>query len=240
MAVKDITKAIFKILYLRSDNSLEVNGQILSQLFQVGGNHEMWHKDALNAGEFKLIRSHVKSDVRTISERIFVFVHMIAYKDENVKFSIFRFIVWVIPIERPREDEKNETFPDSEGFISKEKLHTQIWLDCICTCALYCLPWWKLSSTSANSVAMTPKALCNGSNYFFFRCLLICVTHFMNSECKNLTFLLWKAVIGDESKRSPVLTQTFAWLLIYLTSPSLNVSLCQVSCFPPTSNNFYA
>ena len=93
MAVKDITKAIFKILYLRSDNSLEVNGEILSQLFQVGGNHEMWHKDALNAGEFKLIRSHVKSDVRTISRRIFVCVHMIAYKDENVKFFIFRFIV---------------------------------------------------------------------------------------------------------------------------------------------------
>ena len=90
MAVKDITKAILKILYLRSDNSLEVNGQILSQLFQVGGNYEIWHKDAVNAREFKLIRSHVKSDVRTISGGIFVFVHMIAYKDENVKFFDFQ------------------------------------------------------------------------------------------------------------------------------------------------------
>ena len=43
-----------------------IDGQILSQLFLVGGNHEIWHKDAFKGREFKLIRNHVKSDVRTI------------------------------------------------------------------------------------------------------------------------------------------------------------------------------
>ena len=50
-----------------SKNSQEINHQILSQLFRVGGNHESWLKDAFEDGELKLIRSHVKSDVRTIS-----------------------------------------------------------------------------------------------------------------------------------------------------------------------------
>ena len=38
-----------------------------------GGNQEIWHKDPLKGGEFKLIRSHVKSDVRSISGEIYVF-----------------------------------------------------------------------------------------------------------------------------------------------------------------------
>ena len=45
--------------------------------------------------------------------------------------SIFKFIVRVTSPESPREDKKNETFPDSEGFICKEKQDIQIWLDCI-------------------------------------------------------------------------------------------------------------
>ena len=50
-----------------STNSVEVNlPTILSLLLQVGGNHEIWHKDAFKGGEFKLTRSHVKSDFRTI------------------------------------------------------------------------------------------------------------------------------------------------------------------------------
>ena len=36
--------------------------------------------------EFKFIGSHLKSDFRTISGVIFVFVHMFACTDENVKF----------------------------------------------------------------------------------------------------------------------------------------------------------
>ena len=34
------------------------------KLFKVGGNHETWHKDALRDGGVKLIRSHVKVDVK--------------------------------------------------------------------------------------------------------------------------------------------------------------------------------
>ena len=67
-------------------NSPEANGLILSQLFQVRGNHEIWHKDAFRGGIVKLVRSRVKSDVRTISGRILFFVYMFASKDENVKF----------------------------------------------------------------------------------------------------------------------------------------------------------
>ena len=121
--------------------SPEVNGPILSQLFQVGGNHEIWDKDAFEGGEFKLFSSHVKSDVRTISGRGFIFfVHMFACKDENVKFFNLQVYCMSYIIERPRENEKNETFPNSEVLICKEKLDTQIWLDCIRACALHCFP----------------------------------------------------------------------------------------------------
>ena len=51
----------------------------------MGGNHLICHKDFFKAGESKLIRSHVKSDVRTISGDLF-FVYMFACKDEHVKF----------------------------------------------------------------------------------------------------------------------------------------------------------
>ena len=50
-------------------------------------------------------------------------------------FSIFRFIVRVTQIERPRENEKSEIFPESEVFICKEKLDTQICLQHPLTCS---------------------------------------------------------------------------------------------------------
>ena len=36
------------------------------------------------------------------------------------------FIIWVTPVDRPQENEKNKTFPDSKGFIHEEKLDFQI------------------------------------------------------------------------------------------------------------------
>ena len=60
--------------------------QFFSQMFQVGGNHEMWHKDTFKGGEFKLIRRHVKSDLGTVSWDSCFFVHMFTCNDENVKF----------------------------------------------------------------------------------------------------------------------------------------------------------
>ena len=54
-------------------HSSEVNGPILSQLFQVGGNHEIWHKDAFKGGEFKLIKSQMKSGASTILGGFFCF-----------------------------------------------------------------------------------------------------------------------------------------------------------------------
>ena len=46
----------------------------------------------------------------------FCFLSMFACKDENVDFFSLQ-VYCVIDHERPREDEKNETFPDSQGFI---------------------------------------------------------------------------------------------------------------------------
>ena len=43
------------------------------KLFEVGGKHETWHKDAFRDGGVKLIRSYAKICVKTISGRIFCF-----------------------------------------------------------------------------------------------------------------------------------------------------------------------
>ena len=59
----------------------------------MGGNHEIWHKDAFKGEEFKLIRSHMKSDVRTISGAIYVLSICLLVKMKMSNFSIFRFIV---------------------------------------------------------------------------------------------------------------------------------------------------
>ena len=67
----------------------------------------------------------------------------------------------------------------------------------------------------------TPGALRNSSYCFLSGCLFICV-----AIC-NIVPLKW-------------FSQRFfhAWLLINSPSPSLNASLCQVSCFRPTLYNF--
>ena len=90
-------------------------------------NHEILQKDEFKGREFKLIGSHPKSDVRTISGGIYVFVHTVCLivKMKMSKFSIFRFVVRVTPIERPREDKKIETWPNPERCICKEKLESK-------------------------------------------------------------------------------------------------------------------
>ena len=141
--------------------------------------------------------SHFKS----ISVIFFSICLRVKMKVSNV--SIFGSIIWVtLLIERPQEDEKNETFPDSEKFICKEKLNTQIWLDCICACALVCFLWWKLSSASANSAAMTPyyaiSQIVSCLDVFSFVLLILWIR---NAEIWH--FCAWQAIIGEESKRSP-------------------------------------
>ena len=59
-------------------HSPEVNGSILSQLFQVGENHKIWHKSAMKDGRFELIRSHVKMMLELLQVRFMFFVHMFA------------------------------------------------------------------------------------------------------------------------------------------------------------------
>ena len=67
--------------------SPEVNDPIL---FQLGGNHEIWHKDAVKGGEFKLIGGHPKSDVRAVSGGCLSICLLVKMK---MSFSVFRFIV---------------------------------------------------------------------------------------------------------------------------------------------------
>ena len=45
-------------------------------LFQVGENNINWHKDASRDGEIKLIRGHVKIDVKIIPGTIFFAPHV--------------------------------------------------------------------------------------------------------------------------------------------------------------------
>ena len=42
-------------------------------MLQVGRKNEIWHKDVSKDGEAKLVRNHVKIDVKTISLGTFVF-----------------------------------------------------------------------------------------------------------------------------------------------------------------------
>ena len=171
-------------------NSPEVNGSILSKLFQVRGNNELWHKDGFKGEGSKLIGSHVKTDVRAISGGTFVFLSVcLLVKMKTSIFSIFRFIVWVTLLDKTRGEKRNKALPDSEGFICKEIVDIPIWLDSIRTCAVNCLICWKLSSTSANPAARKPRLLCNSSFCFLFESYFICVTHFMNSKRKNLTIV---------------------------------------------------
>ena len=53
----------------------------------------MWHKYTFKGGEFKLIRSHVKSDLRTISwDSCFLSICLLV-KMRMSNFSVFRVIV---------------------------------------------------------------------------------------------------------------------------------------------------
>ena len=78
-------------------SSPETNGTcpILSLLFSVGGNHKIWHRDAFKGGDLKLIKSHVKSDLRRTNSGGFIFLFIICFpvKMKMPNFSIFRFIV---------------------------------------------------------------------------------------------------------------------------------------------------
>ena len=60
------------------------NSYMLPWLFQVEGKPWIWHKDAYEGGEFKLVRSHLKIGVRPISGRIFLFC--LVKMQNNVKF----------------------------------------------------------------------------------------------------------------------------------------------------------
>ena len=59
---------------------------------------------------------------------------MFACKDENVKFSCLQ-VNNLSDTTRPQEN-KNETFPVSEGFSHEEKLDIQIWFDYSYACAV--------------------------------------------------------------------------------------------------------
>ena len=94
-------------------------------------------------------------------------------------FLAFMFIIWVTPLDRPQENEKNETFPVSEEFIHERKLDIQIWLDrSSCTSR-------KLPFTASTSAAFKSRALCNSS---LLKGLFISVTHFMNSNSRIFFF----------------------------------------------------
>ena len=53
---------------------------------QEGGKHDIRHKDAFRGGEFNLIWSHAKIDVRTISGRFFFLPICLLVNMKNVKF----------------------------------------------------------------------------------------------------------------------------------------------------------
>ena len=80
-----------RFIYLDDVNDVnDVNDHILLQLFQVREKHEIWHRDKFRGGEFKLIGSHAKIDIRTISGRIFVLAIIFAYFTEFILFA-FRY-----------------------------------------------------------------------------------------------------------------------------------------------------
>ena len=57
---------------------------MLPWLFQVEGKPWIWHKDVYEGGEFKLIKTNLKIDVRRISGQIFLFC--LVKMQNNVKF----------------------------------------------------------------------------------------------------------------------------------------------------------
>ena len=63
-----------------------------------------------------------------------------------------------------------------------------------------------LSLTVSGSAPFKSRVSCNSSFYFFLKGLSICLTHFMNSKCKNLTISSLQANIGSENKSPPEMT----------------------------------
>ena len=60
-----------------------------------------------------------------------------------------------------------------------------------------------LESYLSQPLTLQPLTLCNSSFYFFLKGLFICVTHFMKSKTKNLTFSSLQANIGSKNKSPP-------------------------------------
>ena len=136
----------------------------------MGGNHQIWNKDAFNGGEPKLIGIHAKSGARTISGGFLLSSLCLFGKTEMSNLSIFVSYT----IERPREDEKNETFPDSEGFICKEKLDLQICIGWICT-VFHGVFLISTSSASIMSGALYSSSFCSflNKNSLLFELLIL-------------------------------------------------------------------
>ena len=95
----------------------------------------------------------------------------------------------------------NETFLVSEGFIHVEKLNTQIWLDCSCAAQCNLFPLERYLSQPLTSQPLNLEHI-----LFLFQGSFICATHFMNSNCKYLTFSSLQANIGSDNKSPPGMT----------------------------------
>ena len=66
------------------------------------------------------------------------------------------------------------------------------------------------------------------------------VNHTINLKIKKFDIFISTSEHMYKKHRSPeiVLASLFTWLLINMNSPLLNVSLCQISWFPPIQNNW--
>ena len=98
---------------------------------------------------------------------------------------------------KPQENEKNETFPVSEGFIHEEKLDIPIWH---AQCNLLPLESHLPEPLTVQATNQEHHTIARFIS--FFKGLFICVIHFRNSKCKNLIFSCLQINIGSE-KKSP-------------------------------------
>ena len=108
------------------------------------------------------------------------FPYMFVHKDKNVKF----FNLWVYC--KVTSIRKTTKIRENVSCVLKDLSVNFGLIASAHACSLHCFPWWKLFSTSADTAALTPRASCSSSNCFLLICRFICVTHFMNSKCKNL------------------------------------------------------
>ena len=70
--------------------------------------------------------------------------------------------------------------------------------------------------------------------------LSIGVTHTINLKIEKFDISIFTSKHMEKKHKSPeiVLTSLFTWLLTNMNPKPLNSSLCQISWFPPTWNNF--